>query len=299
MTYGRSRGLDGLPERNSRSPRWPSTLELLRDPDSERGVHSIRSRLEHPIGEVAVHVRGGRQVRVAEHPRHDGKVHTLLDEHRGGRVAEVVEPLMGESGPRQGELEVASHVPGIERRALVSGEYVSREAPGITLPGHLPAAMLPQCIGHEWGELEQPSPAVCLRCGERPSTTLERVLNAQRTGVEVHVDPSQAEQLTLSHAGTNRGGIEGLEPISAERIEERPNLRRAEGSDLPLGLAWRVNKGGHVADDLALLRSPSEGDPQDGVHVPDSGGGEARPGTEPCQQGLDVLGAEPCQWQPA
>ena len=89
-----------------------------------------------------------------KHPRHDREVYSLLDEDCCGRVPKVVEPLMWQPGPLQRELEVAGYVPRIERRALVSGEHMAREAPGVAPSGNLPAPMLPHGIGYEWGELK-------------------------------------------------------------------------------------------------------------------------------------------------
>jgi len=67
----------------------------------------------------------------------------------------------------------------------------------------------------------------------------------QRARVEVHICPAQPEQLTLTHARSDRHHVQGFEPVALDRLEEPPALLGTEHLELPAHAPRRGDQARH------------------------------------------------------
>jgi len=131
-------------------------------------------------------------------------------------VAQVVEADVREPGLLQQRIEAPlQEVGGVQGPPHGVGE----DKP-LLVPGGPELATLPALVGEMTGQrVHRDSGEQDLAAG---GSRLQPPDEVKCAGVEVDIGPSEPEQLTFTHPGSEREDVQRLQPVTLDRIQEAP-----------------------------------------------------------------------------
>src|SRR5215208_4582186 len=131
-----------------------------------------------------------------------------------------------------------------------------------------------------------------------PAIACERAPDAYGAVLNIHVLPSQCQQLSLPHSGGNGEDVQGFEPVAVCRLKKSGRLFGSERTHLLRSGPWRSDRFGDVAWNHVPLQSLGQRLVQDGVHLMDRRGAESM--VEPVTiEAMHVCGGELLEPDPA